>query len=253
MTAKIISFANQKGGVGKTTTTFEVAENLSQQFDKRVLIIDLDPQASLTSIKYDMRKLISEHMDNMTDVMIGKESIQDIIINLKENMDIAPTTLQLSDAELNLVNTTLRELVLSKNISTIKDDYDFILIDCPPSRGLLTVNALSASDYVLIPVQAEYQSLLGMQLLKKTIRDVKSQIKPDLKTLGYAVTMITPTNHAKDAIENIEHDNLDILAEIPRSVDVADASVANMSTYEYRKNNKAGKAYYELSKKINEL
>lgn len=253
MAAKIISFANQKGGVGKTTTTFEVAENLSQQFDKRVLLVDLDPQASLTSIKYDMRKLISEHTVNMTDVMLGNSNIQDVVIHLKDNLDLAPTTLQLSDAELNLVNTTLRELVLAKNLNSIKDEYDFILIDCPPSRGLLTVNALAASDYVLIPVQAEYQSLLGMQLLKKTIRDVKSQIKPDLKTLGYAITMITPTNHAKDAVDNIQHDNLDILAEIPRSVDVADASVANMSTYEYRKNNKAGQAYYELSEKISKL
>jgi chromosome partitioning protein len=159
----------------------------------------------------------------------------------------------LSDAELNLVNTTLRELVLSRNLKGLKEKYDYILIDCPPSRGLLTVNALSASDFVIIPVQAEYQSLLGMQLLKKTIKDVQLQIEPELKPLGYVVTMVTPTNHAKDTIDQIKRDKFDILMEVPRSVDVADASIANVSTFEYRKNNKAGQAYYELSKLINNI
>lgn len=253
MTAKIISIANQKGGVGKTTTTSEIGELLAKYFDKKVLLIDIDPQASLTSIKYDMHKLVTDRMQNMTDVMLQQTNIEDVIVPIKQNLDLAPTTLELSDAELNLVNTTLRELVLSKNLESVEDKYDYVLIDCPPSRSLLTVNALAASDYVMIPVQSEYQSLLGMQLLKQTIKNIQQQIKPDLKELGYIITMVTPTNHSKDSIAQIEDDDLDVLEIIPRAVDVADASIANVSTYEYRKNNKAGLAYLDLTKKIDNM
>lgn len=253
MDTKIIAFANQKGGVGKTTTASEVAENLSQQLDKKVLIVDLDPQASLTSVKYDMHEMITNKKLNMTNVMLGDCDIEDVIINVKNNLDLAPTTLQLSDAELNLVNTTLRELVLSKSLKKISGNYDFILIDCPPSRGILTVNALAASDYVIIPVQAEYQALLGMQLLKKTIKDIQGQIKPDLNVLGYIITMTSHTNHSNETSEQIKNDEFSSLIEVPRMIDVADASIANMSTFEYRKNNKAGLAYMELTNKINEL
>ena len=150
---KIISFSNQKGGVGKTTSVSEIAENLSQEYDKKVLMIDLDPQASLTSLKDNMHEIISNDEGTMTDIMMRRLNIEDIIRPIKNNLYLAPTTLVLSDAELNLVNATMRELILEKELSKIKDNYDYILIDCPPSRGILTVNALSSSDSVIIPVQ----------------------------------------------------------------------------------------------------
>lgn len=253
MSAKIISFANQKGGVGKTTTTSEVGEILAKYFHKKVLMIDLDPQASLTSIKYDMHKLLEEKMTTMTQVMMDENDIDDIILNIKPNLDLAPANLTLSDAELTLVNVMSREQVLNQAMEEMDNEYDYILIDCPPNRGVLTVNALTASDYVCVPVQAEYQAFLGMQLLKNTIKSVKRKINPSLKVLGYCITMTSHTNHSNENMQVIKDDEYPTLISIPRSIDVADASVSNMSTYEYRKDNKAGKMYYEFSKKLNDL
>ncbi|GLB47416.1 sporulation initiation inhibitor protein Soj [Philodulcilactobacillus myokoensis] len=253
MSAKIISFANQKGGVGKTTTTIEVGENLSQTFHKKVLLIDLDPQASMTSVKSNMHQIVDQKLPTMSDVMLGNQDLSNIILNIKSNLDIAPATLVLSDAELNLVNATLRELILKKALSSVIDNYDYVLIDCPPSRGVLTVNALSASDYVVIPVQSEYQALLGMQLLKNTIKNVQSQINADLKVFGYVITMTSHTNHSNEVTESIKQDEYPTIEEIPRTIDVADAAVANMSTYEYNKNSKAGLEYLHLTKKIMKL
>lgn len=251
--ATIISVANQKGGVGKTTTVSEVAENLAAIYKRKVLMIDIDPQSSLTSIKSDMHAIITQNYATMSDVMMRQKPLSEIIIPVHDNLDIAPSTLLLSDVELNLVSTTMREMVLKKALAPVEKQYDFIIIDCPPSRGLLTVNALSASDYVVVPVQAEYQALLGMQLLKNTIKNVQKEINSDLKVDGYVVTMTSHTNHSNETIEGIKHDKYDTLIEIPRSIDVADAGVANLSTYAYNSDNKAGKKYLELSNHINDL
>lgn len=247
---KIISFSNQKGGVGKTTSVSEIAENLSQEYDKKVLMIDLDPQASLTSLKDNMHEIISNDEGTMTDIMMRRLNIEDIIRPIKNNLYLAPTTLVLSDAELNLVNATMRELILEKELSKIKDNYDYILIDCPPSRGILTVNALSSSDSVTIPVQAEYQALLGMQLLKNTIKNVKDQINEKLNVSGYIITMATHTNHSNDIIKTIMNDSIPVIAKIPRSIDISDAGVANESTYAYNHENKSGIEYLKLTKYI---
>lgn len=251
--AIVISFANQKGGVGKTTTVSEVGENLARTYNKKVLMIDIDPQSSLTTIKSDMHKIIQQKIKTMSDVMMKQADLEDIIINVKENLDLAPSTLLLSDVELNLVSATMREIILQKAINKIEDKYDFILIDCPPSRGLLTVNALSTSDYVVIPVQSEYQALLGMQLLKNTIKNVQQEINTNLKVGGYVITMTSHTNHSNETAESIKQDKFDTIAEVPRSIDVADAGVANMSTHEYNADNKAGLEYLRLAKYISEM
>ncbi|MBS0938044.1 ParA family protein [Lactiplantibacillus plantarum] len=251
--AVVISFANQKGGVGKTTTVSEVGENLARTYNKKVLMIDIDPQSSLTTIKSDMHKIIQQKIKTMSDVMMKQADLEDIIINVKENLDLAPSTLLLSDVELNLVSATMREIILQKAISKIEDKYDFILIDCPPSRGLLTVNSLSTSDYVVIPVQSEYQALLGMQLLKNTIKNVQQEINTNLKVGGYVITMTSHTNHSNETVESIKQDKFDTIAEVPRSIDVADAGVANMSTHEYNGDNKAGIEYLRLAKYISKM
>lgn len=247
---KIISFANQKGGVAKTTTTAEIGEILAKYYDKKVLLIDLDPQASLTAVKSDIKKIMEEEWKAMEDVMLEDVSIKDIILHIKPNLDLAPTTLKLSDAELTINNAMTREFILKQALEEVQDDYDYILIDCPPARGVLTVNALVASTDVILPVQSEYQALLGVQLMKSTIGLVKIKINKDLNVMGFVVTMTTHTNHSNEIADAIRNDSYKILAEIPRSIDVADAAVANVSTYEYRKDNTAGIAYYELAKMI---
>lgn len=248
--ARIISFTNQKGGVAKTTTTAEIGEILAKYFHKKVLLIDLDPQASLTSIKYDMEKAIDNRSETIDRVLLEECDVKDVVVNLKNNLDLAPATLYLSETELNIASAMSREFIFREALESVKDEYDYILVDCPPSRGILSVNALVASDDVIIPVQAEYQAMLGVQLLKNTIKQVKAKINNNLNVLGYVVTMATHTNHSNEIIDSMFNDDFDVLATIPRSIDVSDAAVANVSTYEYRKDNSAGKAYYALAKKI---
>lgn len=248
--ARIISFTNQKGGVAKTTTTAEIGEILAKYFHKKVLLVDLDPQASLTSIKYDMEKAIDNRSETIDRVLLEECDVKDVVVNLKNNLDLAPATLYLSETELNIASAMSREFIFREALESVKDEYDYILVDCPPSRGILSVNALVASDDVIIPVQAEYQAMLGVQLLKNTIKQVKAKINNNLNVLGYVVTMATHTNHSNEIIDSMFNDDFDVLATIPRSIDVSDAAVANVSTYEYRKDNSAGKAYYALAKKI---
>jgi len=165
----VISVANQKGGVGKSATVDNLAE-LFASFDLITDIIDIDAQSSITNLKTDLRNIIDENLPEMTQVMLEEETLENITYQIKNNLFISPTTLRLSDAELNLVNATLRELILKKNIESLETKFDIILIDCPPSRGLLTVNALSASDYILIPVQSEYQALVSIEFFLQSIK-----------------------------------------------------------------------------------
>ena len=243
----VISVANQKGGVGKSATVDNLAE-LFASFDLITDIVDIDAQSSITNLKTDLRNIIDENLPEMTQVMLEEETLENITYQIKNNLFISPTTLRLSDAELNLVNATLRELILKKNIESLETKFDIILIDCPPSRGLLTVNALSASDYILIPVQSEYQALVSIELLFSTINKVKNSINPNLKELGYVVTMATNTNHSDEIIEEVKSDDkAEVISIIDRSIVVSDAGVANMSAYEFDSNNNAGIAYYNLA------
>lgn len=243
----VISVANQKGGVGKSATVDNLAE-LFASFGLSTDILDIDAQSSITNLKTDIKSIIDNNLPEMTDVMLETERLENITFKLKENLYISPTTLRLSDAELNLVNATLRELILKKNIEDLDTKLDIILIDCPPSRGLLTVNALSASDYILIPVQSEYQALVSIELIFSTINNVKRSINPQLKELGYVITMATNTNHSDEIIEEVTADpKADVIGIINRSIAVSDAGVANMSAYEYDKNNKSAQQYFDLA------
>lgn len=243
----VISVANQKGGVGKSATVDNLAE-LFASFGLATDILDIDAQSSITNLKTDIKSIIDNNLPEMTDVMLETERLENITFKLKENLYISPTTLRLSDAELNLVNATLRELILKKNIEDLDTKLDIILIDCPPSRGLLTVNALSASDYILIPVQSEYQALVSIELIFSTINNVKRSINPQLKELGYVITMATNTNHSDEIIEEVTADpKADVIGIINRSIAVSDAGVANMSAYEYDKTNKSAQQYFDLA------
>ncbi|WP_366533630.1 ParA family protein (plasmid) [Carnobacterium maltaromaticum] len=243
----VLSVANQKGGVGKTATVDNVGEILAS-LGLMTGLIDNDAQSSITNLKYDITKIINEHLPEMSDVMLEEVSLEDIKVKIKDNLYLFPTTLRLSETELNLTNATLRELILKKAIESLDTKFDIILIDCPPSRGLLTVNALSASDYILIPVQSEYQALVSIQLLFTTIRKVQQAINPNLKELGYVITMATPTNHSDEIIEQVTSDEkADIIGLINRGIAISDAGVANMSSYEYDKTSTPGKQYYNLT------
>lgn len=243
----VISVANQKGGVGKSATVDNLAE-LFASFGLATDILDIDAQSSITNLKTDIKSIIDNNLPEMTDVMLETERLENITFKLKENLYISPTTLRLSDAELNLVNATLRELILKKNIEDLDTKLDIILIDCPPSRGLLTVNALSASDYILIPVQSEYQALVSIELIFSTINNVKRSINPQLKELGYVITMATNTNHSDEIIEEVTADpKSDVIGIINRSIAISDAGVANMSAYEYDKTNKSAQQYFDLA------
>lgn len=243
----VISVANQKGGVGKSATVDNLAE-LFASFGLATDILDIDAQSSITGLKTDIKSIIDNNLPEMTDVMLETERLENITFKVKENLYLSPTTLRLSDAELNLVNATLRELILKKNIEDLDTKLDIILIDCPPSRGLLTVNALSASDYILIPVQSEYQALVSIELIFSTINNVKRSINPQLKELGYVITMATNTNHSDEIIEEVTADpKADVIGIINRSIAISDAGVANMSAYEYDKSNKSAQQYYDLA------
>lgn len=195
--ANVIAVANQKGGVAKTTTTIHVGAALAE-LGKKVLLIDLDPQGHLA----EGFGIVSEKLENeISDVFEGSKRLQDIIIpNIRANLDIAPSNIRLSDMELTLVNLRFREYKLKKALEPILRHYDFIFLDCPPSLGLLTVNGLMSANHVLIPMASEYYSMLGVSLLIKTIRTLKSEANPDLTILGIIHTRHKRTLHAKEVV-----------------------------------------------------
>ena len=254
---KVIAVANQKGGVGKTTTTLNVAIGISRNgYD--VLIVDFDPQGDLTSsLGWKDNDLMEYSVSSMLDDYINDNSIDydSLILKHKENVDVIPANIELADFEMRLVSVINREQTLSNCIEPLKDKYDYIFIDCPPSLGMLTVNALAAANEVLIPVQTQYLPAKGMTKLLQTVNKVQRKINSNLKINGIVMTIADfNTNITKSTIETLRTsfgDNLKVFDTIiPKATKASEASVKGKSIYEYAKDSKVALAYESLTNEI---
>lgn len=227
--AKIISLTNQKGGVAKTTSTFNIASSLALK-NYRVLMIDIDPQASLTIYAglepYDYEKTIYDILKN------PKQDISKCIVNLKNNLDIITSRIELSGLENELLSRTARELILSRALSKIKDNYDFIVIDCPPQLSTLTINALTCTDGVVIPTKTDYLSYRGLNQLIETIDTIKEYFKSDLKIVGILATMFVTRSKDDNDILDLLKDEYNVIGVIKQSVTIKQGIYDGLSIIE---------------------
>ncbi len=255
--ATVMAVVNQKGGTGKTTTCENLGIGLARE-GKRVLLIDTDPQGSLTIALGHSRPddLPVTLTDLMAKVMQDQPlSSKEGILQHEEGVELVPANITLSGLEVSLVNAMSRETVLKQYLETVRDRYDFILLDCMPSLGMLTVNALAASDQVLIPVQANYLSAKGLEQLLQTVNKVKRQINPKLRIEGILLTMVDyRTNFAKEIsalIRDTYGGRLKIYdADIPRSVRAAEISAEGVSIFKHDPGGKVAEAYRSLTKEV---
>lgn len=247
---KIISIVNQKGGVGKTTTSVNLSVFLAH-LGKKVLLVDLDPQANATSgLGFDHRSLEA----GIYESLIESKPIYEIIKRTVEpGLKIAPATLNLAGAGVELVSLADREFCLTRVLNDVKDEFDYIIIDGPPSLGLLTVNSLCASDEVIIPIQSEYYALEGLSQLLETINLVQENLKPELKIMGALITMFDKRNKLSGAVMNELYQyfpNKIFRSIIPRTVRLAEAPSYGRSILHYDPRCKGSKAYESLAKEI---
>lgn len=253
---KTIAIANQKGGVGKSTTAANLGIGLADT-GKKVLLIDFDAQGSLTeSLGYEPDN-IEITVSTMLEKTMNEKNISPTegILHHDEGVDLMPANIELSGMEVTLVNTMSRELILKDYLQNVRKNYDYILIDCTPSLGMLTVNALTAADSVLIPVQAQYLPIKGLEQLIKTIGRVRKHLNPNLEIEGILLTMTdNRTNLSKETSkllrENYGRQIKIFQSEIPHSVRASETSITGQSIYTYDKNGKAALAYRKLTEEV---
>lgn len=247
---KVIAIANQKGGVGKTTTTVNLGACLAQD-GKKVLLIDSDAQGNATS-GLGVRK--PDVKQDIYDVLVNEVSIKETIIKTsRENLSIVPATLQLAGAEIELTSMMARESRLKSALAEVSDEYDFILVDCPPSLGHLTINAFTASDAILIPVQCEYYALEGLSQLLNTVRLVQKHFNPGLEIEGVLLTMYDArTNLGAEVVEEVRRYFQEKVYDtiIPRNVRLSEAPSHGKPIIDYDPRSKGAEVYQALAKEV---
>ena len=255
--AVVLAVSNQKGGTGKTTTCENLGIGLAQE-GKKVLLVDTDPQASLTvALGYPRPDDLSFTLSDAMEKIMTEQPIApgEGLLHHPEGVDLMPANIMLSGLEVSLVNAMNREKILKQYLDTVRREYDFILLDCMPSLGMLTVNALAAADQVLIPVQAQYLSAKGLEQLLQTISKVRRQINPKLKIEGILLTMVdSRTNYAKEIsalIREAYGNNIKVFStDIPRSVRAAEISAEGRSIFKHDPKGKVAEAYRVLTKEV---
>ena len=247
---RIIAVANQKGGVGKTTTTINLSACLAEQGEK-VLVIDMDPQGNTTS-GFGVDK--NDLDDTIYELLIGESDVQECIIeNVMENLSLIPSNVNLSGAEIELIGVNRKEYILREQIHPLRDQYDFIIIDCPPSLSILTINSMTTADSVLVPIQCEYYALEGLSQLMHTITLVKKRLNPELEMEGVVFTMFDARrNLSLQVVENVRANLKENVYNtiIPRNVRLAEAPRHGMPINLYAPRSVGAESYRMLAEEV---
>ena len=249
--SKIIAIANQKGGVGKTTTSVNLAASLAV-LEQKVLLVDADPQGNATTgVGYDLKELKATIYECLVDGLEPKEAILKTDI---ENLFLLPSNIDLVGAELEMLNFEEKESIMAKVLAKVKDDYDYILIDCSPSLGLLTVNSLAAANSVMIPVQCQYFALEGLGKLLNTIKIIQKRLNTALEIEGFVLTMYDGRNNAAKTIRNVAigtfGEEMVFRTTIPRNTTLNKAVMSNLAVCDYNDGCSSCRSYRELTQEI---
>jgi chromosome partitioning protein len=245
---RTIAISNQKGGTAKSTTTITLGAELAR-LGKRTLLVDLDPQGHLAE-GFGLQSLGLEH--DLSEVLEGSLPLAELIQPMRPNLFLAPANIHLAHLEPFLITKARREDRLKNALAPVADQYDVILIDCPPSLGILTINAFSAAQETLVPMATEFFALIGVGLLFETLQEIRAEINPELKVTGIVPTRMTHTRHAQEVIDQVrgELDGVRFFDSIPEAVAVRDAAAAGVPVTEYQPKSPAAEAYRRLAKDV---